>query len=185
MNVIDIHHNGDHIKLAKWLLFAAAVIQGVLLSSLAWGADEQGDKGYQFPKAADFALFDANGKQWSLESTVGKPVVIHFWATWCPYCKKLQPGLERLRQTYQDTDLEMIAISFREDKGAQPQSVLKSRGIEMQTLINGDSVADLYGVKSTPTTVFINRSGEVVWVTQVSDPDSPKLAQAIEYILTP
>ncbi len=31
MNVIDIHHNGDHIKLAKWLLIAAAVIQGVLL----------------------------------------------------------------------------------------------------------------------------------------------------------
>ncbi|WP_227006637.1 TlpA family protein disulfide reductase [Shewanella donghaensis] len=138
----------------------------------------------KFSKANDFTLNDASGTPWSLKAMAGKPVVIHFWATWCPYCKKLQPGLERIRIANQDTDLQMIAISFNEDEAATPAKVLTDRGIGMKTLIEGDKVAQLYGVKGTPTTVFINRAGDIVWVSQISDPDSPKLTQAVEYLLS-
>lgn len=152
-----------------------------LVSSVQINAEEARQ---QFPIAADFTLNDADGAAWSLQDMAGKPVVIHFWATWCPYCKKLQPGLERIRIANQGTDLQMIAISFNEDEGAMPAKVLTDRGIGMKTLIEGDSVAKLYGVKGTPTTIFINRAGEIVWVSQISDPDSPKLTQAVEYLLS-
>ena len=156
----------------------------ILFSAGVVADDSQSTAEYHFPQAQEFVLSDAKGEPWSLAEHAGKPVVIHFWATWCPYCKKLQPGLERLRLENLESDLEMIAISFNEDKGAMPAKALQQRGIDMKTLIDGDSVAKLYGVTGTPTTVFINRAGEVVWITRISDPDSPKLSQAIEFLLS-
>ncbi|WP_153915588.1 TlpA family protein disulfide reductase [Shewanella sp. TC10] len=166
------------------MTFSTLVLLLVFFSAGVHADDSQFTPEYQFPQAKPFTLNDAQGNEWSLAEHAGKPVVIHFWATWCPYCKKLQPGLERLRLANLDSDLEMIAISFNEDKGAEPAEVLKSRGMGMNTLIEGDSVADLYGVTGTPTTVFINRAGQLVWLTRISDPDSPKLDQAIEFLLS-
>ncbi|AZG75214.1 TlpA family protein disulfide reductase [Shewanella livingstonensis] len=133
--------------------------------------------------AADFELKTADGQSFTLHDYAGKPVVLHFWATWCPYCKKLQPGLEKLRLNYQDTDLQMIAISFNEDADANPGQSLLNRGLKMNTLVLGDEVAKLYGVTGTPTTVFIDRSGHIVWVTNTSNPDDPNLDKAIQFLL--
>ncbi|NKF51120.1 TlpA family protein disulfide reductase [Shewanella sp. WXL01] len=134
-------------------------------------------------KAPDFQLANAEGEIVSLMQFKGRPMVIHFWATWCPYCKKLQPGLEQLRLQHKDTDLVMLGISIREDKGAQPAKVLSDRGIEFMTLLEGEEVADTYEVRGTPTTVFINRDGEIIWKTNISDPNDPNLAKAVEFLL--
>ena len=133
--------------------------------------------------APKFALADPLGKvhQWS--EYKGKPTIIHFWATWCPYCKKLQPGLEKLRVDYSNSDLQILGISFNEDEGADPAHALEERGIHFPTLVKGESAAKAYGVPGTPTTVFINRRGEIVWVTNISDPNNPKLTLATELIL--
>ncbi|WP_299573586.1 TlpA disulfide reductase family protein [uncultured Shewanella sp.] len=164
--------------------FSVLTLLLVFFSAGVRADDSQSTPDYDFPQAKAFTLNDAEGNKWSFAEYAGKPIVIHFWATWCPYCKKLQPGLERLRLTHLDSDLEMIAISFNEDKGAMPAAALAERGIGMKTLVEGDSVAELYGVTGTPTTVFINRSGQLVWLTRISDPDSPKLAQAIDFLLS-
>ncbi|BAJ01244.1 TlpA family protein disulfide reductase [Shewanella violacea] len=133
--------------------------------------------------APKFALVDPQGKvhQWS--EYKGKPIIIHFWATWCPYCKKLQPGLDKLRVDYSDSDLQILGISFNEDEGADPALTLMERGIQFPTLVQGESAAKAYGVAGTPTTVFINRRGEIVWLTNISDPNSQKLKDATEFIL--
>lgn len=133
--------------------------------------------------ASDFSLQDAKGQLFTLSEHKGKPIVLHFWATWCPYCKKLQPGLERLRLENKQTDLVMMAISFNENEGATPAQSLTDRGIGMPTLILGDAVAKQYGVTGTPTTIFIDRNGDVVWTTRISDPDSPQLSKALGYLL--
>ncbi|GGJ03146.1 hypothetical protein GCM10007978_45860 [Shewanella hanedai] len=133
--------------------------------------------------APDFSLPDPQGKVHTLAEYKGKPLILHFWATWCPYCKKLQPGLDSIAKDYKDADLQVLGISFNEDDGAMPGEMLKKRGIHFPTLINGESVAKSYGVPGTPTTVFINRAGEIVWVTNISDPNDPSLNAAAEFIL--
>lgn len=133
--------------------------------------------------ASDFNLADPQGKMHTLSDYKGKPLIIHFWATWCPYCKKLQPGLDRIAQTHKETDLQVLGISFNEDEGAMPAETLKKRGIHFQTLVKGEAAAKLYGVPGTPTTVFINRAGEIVWVTNISDPYDPSLNAAAEFII--
>ena len=76
--------------------------------------------------APDFALKDASGKVHTLKDYQGKPLVIQFWATWCPYCKKLEPGLNKIYNKFKDANgnhkIQVIGISYREDKDANPQT---------------------------------------------------------------
>lgn len=134
-------------------------------------------------KAPNFTLETQDGRSVSLSDYQGKPIVLHFWATWCPYCKKLQPGLVKLHKKYQDQGLELLAISLREDEGAKPQDELKSRGYDFLTLVEGEQVAEQYYVQGTPTTFFIAKDGEVLWVTNQSDPNNPKLEKAVQAII--
>jgi hypothetical protein len=60
---------------------------------------------------ADFTLTDLKGKSWTLKSFSGKVVLVNFWATWCPPCRKEMPDLEVLYQQYQERGLVILAIS--------------------------------------------------------------------------
>ena len=118
------------------------------------------------------------------DDLLGKPLILHFWATWCPYCKKLLPGLQRLHTLYQDQGLQTYAISFNEDDDAHPQAVLSSRGITFSTLVNGDYVArKLFKIDGTPTTIFINADGSVLAITRSSNPKDPYLEKAVKALL--
>ena len=114
-------------------------------------------------KAPDFSLFDHSGNPITLKSYLGKGLVIHFWGTWCPFCKELQPGLDQLYRKYKASGLEVLGISIREAKGINPEQVLKSQGITFKTAVDGDKVAKMYDVPVTPSTFFIDREGEIVW----------------------
>lgn len=135
-------------------------------------------------KAPEWELKTEAGEVVKSSDFAGKPVIVHFWATWCPYCKKVQPGLDKLYQAYGDQGLQIIAISFWEDEGATPQAVLDERGHTFKTLVNGDHVArQLFGVQGTPTTVFIDKDGNIVAKTRISDPDDERLEKVVQLLL--
>ncbi|MEM8563643.1 MAG: TlpA disulfide reductase family protein [Pseudomonadota bacterium] len=125
--------------------------------------------------APGFTLMNANGEKVSLANFQGRPLVLHFWASWCPYCTTVQPGLEALIEAYADDDLVVLGINFREDEGVRPQAVLAGRGLTFFTLVQGDSTAIAYGVRGTPTTFFINAEGEIVGMTNTSNAEDPQL----------
>lgn len=110
----------------------------------------------------------------------GKPYVIHFWATWCPYCKRLQPGLESIAVDYKKTGIETYAISFWENVRANPIREMKNRGLNLNVLVQGDDVAKSFGVQGTPTTIFVNHEGTVVSRYTLSDPNDPQIRLAYE-----
>ena len=76
----------------------------------------------------------------------------------------------------------VLGISFREDDGADPQGVLAKRGHRFKTLLNGEDVARMYGVRGTPTTFFIDRQGRVLGMTHTSNPEDPVLTELAEAI---
>lgn len=133
--------------------------------------------------AANFTLSDSEGKPVNLHDYRGKPLILHFWATWCPYCKKLQPGLERLAAEFSSDGVTILGVSAREKDGADPQGVLRARGMHFRTLVMGESVFELYGVRGTPTTLFINGKGEIMARTSSSNPDDPALKSYVESIV--
>jgi len=133
--------------------------------------------------APNWLLETQAGKSISLADYQGKPVILHFWATWCPYCKKLQPKLVELEKKYKNTGIEIVAISFNEDEGIRPQDSIAERGYQFITAVDGDKVALQYGVKGTPTTYFINRHGEIIFKSTSSDITDPRLELAVKEIV--
>ncbi len=121
----------------------------------------------------------------SLSSEVlkGKPYVLHFWATWCPYCKRLQPGLETIAQGYINKGIDTYAVSFWENPRAKPTKEMQSRELNFKVLERGDEVAKLFNVSSTPTTVFVNHRGEISFTYLLSDPNDPQLRLAYETLV--
>lgn len=153
-----------------------SLVVSVFLSFAAFAQEDN--------KMPEWELYNQAGELVKSSDLVGKPIIIHFWATWCPYCKKLQPGLDRIYTKYKDQGLQMIAISVREDEGADPQKVLDERNMHFNTLINGDEVAlGLFGIGGTPTTFFIDAQGEIVGATTQSDPNDPKLEEVAQYLV--
>jgi len=133
--------------------------------------------------AKPWQLKTQSGEVISLEQYKGKPIILHFWATWCPYCKKLQPALVELQKKYQAHGVELVSISFNEDEGALPQDEIHQRGYSFITAIKGEEVADLYRVNGTPTTFFINRKNKVIWKTSSSDKSDPRFDLALKEII--
>jgi len=138
-----------------------------------------------YPTAPAWQLKTQAGDKISLSDYQGKPIILHFWATWCPYCKKLQPKLVALEKKYQDSGITIISISFNEDEGAMPQDVITARGYNFITAVKGEPVVKLYGVKGTPTTFFINRQGQAIYKSTSSNIHNPKLELAVKEIIKP
>ncbi len=134
-------------------------------------------------KAPNWELQTQAGENISLADYQGQPVILHFWATWCPYCKKLQPKLVELEEKYKNSGIKIVSISFNEDEGAMPQDSIKERGYNFITAVNGDEVAEEYGVKGTPTTFFINRHGIVIFKSTSSNIEDPRLELAVQEII--
>ncbi|NMP30927.1 TlpA family protein disulfide reductase [Thalassotalea sp. M1531] len=165
-------------KFPKSALIFLALLSLLNIKSVL--ADQYSPKQTNKIKAPSWQLKQQNGEVISWEMYKGKPVILHFWATWCPYCKKLQPKLVELAERYKTDNVSLIGISFNEDPGAMPQNVIDERGHNFVTAVNGEHIATSYGVVGTPTTFFINRHGDVIFKYTSSDINDPRLALAIK-----
>lgn len=121
----------------------------------------------------DWTLNNLSGKPISLSDYQGKPTLLVFWATWCPYCKKLLPGIARLNDKYESKGLKVLAVNIKEDW--KPEVYWRNHEYQFETVLEGDDVAKLYGISGTPGIVFIAPSGKVLGVKQFSDPEHPLL----------
>jgi thiol-disulfide isomerase/thioredoxin len=65
--------------------------------------------------APDFSLQDIDGKKFSLKEYRGKVVLLNFWATWCPPCRREMPSMERLNRNFKGKDFVVLALNQMED----------------------------------------------------------------------
>ncbi|MBE0359915.1 TlpA family protein disulfide reductase [Pseudoalteromonas aliena] len=140
-----------------------------LLSFTLYAQDQNTDEAY--PQLPTLNLQMADGSIINTHDLVGQPYVLHFWATWCPYCKKLQPALQKIN----DMGLKVIAVSFKEDDDATPAKALSNRGYTFKTAVKADAIAAQLSIRGTPTTLFIDKKGSVVWLTNTSNPEDANL----------
>ncbi|EPJ55934.1 MAG: hypothetical protein OFPI_01860 [Osedax symbiont Rs2] len=133
--------------------------------------------------AANFQLFDQAGKSISLQDYRGKALILHFWGSWCPFCRELQPKLDRLYRKYKNSGLEVLAISIGEQPTADPQQVLAELGISFITAVKGDNVARMYGVPGTPSTFFIDREAQIRWKIHSATASDALLEREVRNIL--
>jgi peroxiredoxin len=118
-------------------------------------ADDQGRQ------AADFTLTDLQGKTWSMRELKGKVVLVNFWATWCPPCRKEMPDLNALYQRFKDQGFVILAISDEEADKVRP--FIAERKISYPVMLDpGRKVNELFQVEGIPKSFVYDREGKLV-----------------------
>ncbi len=110
---------------------------------------------------ADFTLTDLEGKTWTLQGQHGKVVLVNFWATWCPPCRKEMPDLEELYQEFQGQGLVVLAISD-EDKNKVRAFLAEHHATYPILLDPGRKVNEMFRVQGIPRSFVYGRDGKLV-----------------------
>ena len=111
--------------------------------------------------APDFELEDLEGNMVKLSDFRDKKVIINFWATWCKFCVKEMPDLMKLQEEYKD-DLVVLYINVGESKEDVKEFIEDEKLSGTMVLDQKQEVAMIYGVRSFPSTLAVNKKGEVV-----------------------
>ena len=135
-------------------------------------------------KAPDFTVFDANSNPVKLSDLFGKPIVLNFWASWCPPCKGEMPEFNEVyKEVGKDITFMMVDLvdGQREtkEKGAQ---YIKAEGFSFPVYFDTkQDAAKKYGIMSIPTTLFIDKDGYIVTGAQGAI-DTKTLKKGIDLI---
>jgi peroxiredoxin len=112
-------------------------------------------------QSIDFTLSDLNGTKWSLRDLRGKVVMVNFWATWCPPCRKEMPDMEALYKRFQQRGLVILAISDEDAGKVQP--FIAAAGYSYPVLLDpGRKVNELFAIEGIPKSFLYNREGKLV-----------------------
>jgi len=113
--------------------------------------------------APDFTLNGPDGKPVTLSGHKGRPILLNFWATWCPPCQEETPALVAANQQWGDT-IAFIGVDSLEPPVMSPPFIAEF-GIKYPIAVDeGGEVTAAYHVVSYPTTFFIDSSGTVVQI---------------------
>jgi cytochrome c biogenesis protein CcmG, thiol:disulfide interchange protein DsbE len=130
--------------------------------------------------APDFTLTGLDGKTFTLSELRGQPVVLNFWATWCPPCRAEMPELQAASERL---DGEVAIIGVNQGENAQQVSgFVQPLGFTFpMPLDESMGVSRQYLVRNLPTTFFIDRDG-IIRHAQVGPLTEATLAQRLKTV---
>ena len=112
-------------------------------------------------QTATFSLKDLAGKQWSLRDLRGSVVLVNFWATWCPPCRKEMPDMDALYKRFQSQGLVVLAISDEEE--ALVRKFLGEHPYSFPILLDpGGETGKAYQMQGVPNSFVYDRGGRIV-----------------------
>lgn len=128
------------------------------------GPDMQSVRGTMRP---DFTLKGLDGKTHDIAEWNGKVVVLNFWATWCPPCRKEIPSFIDLEKKYGARGVQFVGVAVDDPKAVRPY--IEKMGVNYPILIGDNDktirISKEYGNRlgALPYTVLINRDGHIVY----------------------
>jgi thiol-disulfide isomerase/thioredoxin len=132
----------------------AILASTILLATTLQAAEVQG-------KAPDFTLKSSSGKNLKLSEHRGEVVLLNFWASWCGPCRKEMPYLEQIQEKYADYGFTVMGVNVEEDS-SKAKKMLKDIPVTFPILFDtGNSASKAYKVSAMPTTVIIDRDGNM------------------------
>ena len=115
--------------------------------------------------AHDFSLPGLDGNQVALSEFRGKPVIVNFWATWCPPCRLEMPEFQRAYEAHEEDDLVILAVNEAEQAEVVSSFFFEQMGYTYTPLLDEEGqVAEAYGAIGLPATFFVDAGGEVTAV---------------------
>ncbi len=117
--------------------------------------------------APDFTLKTLDGGEASLSKFRGRPVLINFWASWCPPCRLEMPDIVRAYEAHQAEGFVILAINLTfQDSLQEAQHFVNEFNMSFPVLLDetGEVTTDMYGLFGLPTSVFVDRSGIITHI---------------------
>jgi len=113
--------------------------------------------------APEWQLSDVDGKAVKLSDFKGKVVILDFWATWCPPCRREIPGFVSIQRKYADKGFTVIGVSVDEQGPSVVKPFMHQLGMNYPVVMGTPKVVlDYGGITAIPTTFVIDRQGDVV-----------------------
>jgi thiol-disulfide isomerase/thioredoxin len=136
--------------------------------------------------ARNFTLPDLDGKPHKLSDYRGKVVLVNFWATWCPPCRREMPSMERLSQRLKDQPFVILAVNQQEE----PDKVFVFTGqLEPSPTFpilfdRNSAISHAWGVPGLPASFIVDKAGRVAYRAMGGrEFDHPEIEQAIRALL--
>ena len=134
------------------LLFNLLLVFAVLFAVHAWQTRDAVEG-----VAPDIRGHTLNGPRFELENTRGKPVLVHFWATWCPICGLEEDAIDAIAEDHQ-----VITIAIQSGGADAVWRYMNKEGLRFPVINDEDGrLARTYGVRGVPTTFILNPEGEI------------------------
>lgn len=133
-------------------------------SGTASGEDQEAPAEDGVQPAPDFTVTNYDGEEVKLSDYFGKPVVLNFWASWCPPCKAEMPDFEEAYKNHTEVQFLMVNMTdgSRETVETAKEHV-ESQGYSFTVLFDTEySAAYAYYVNSLPATYFIDAEGNLI-----------------------
>lgn len=124
-------------------------------------------------QAPEFSIPSYQGDQVVLSDIRGRPVVINFWASWCPPCRAESAMLESLWREYESAGIYFLGVNIQDSREAA-EAYIEEFGITFVNGVDRDGRVSIdYGVIGLPATFFVNGEGVIVgrWVGAMSEQD--------------
>ena len=115
-------------------------------------------------KAADFTLKSNTGKNLRLSDFRGQVVMINFWASWCGPCRQEMPILDQLYKRYGKLGFTLLGVNVEQDS-SKANAYLKDIPVSFPILYDtANQTSKLYNVNAMPTTVMVDRNGNMRFI---------------------
>lgn len=119
----------------------------------------------ELSEAPDFTIIDADGNDVSLSDFEGTPVVLNFWASWCPPCKSEMPDFDKVYGELGE-DVTFLMVNMTDGNRETTETAkdfIETSGYSFPVYFDTEQEAAIvYSVRSIPTTYFINEEGLLV-----------------------
>jgi len=142
-------------KKRKWLriFFEVAIIAALIFGIRAWQ-----HKDMVSGVAPPFQSVLIDGKTINLEDYRGEPLLLHFWAEWCPFCKLEEGTITKLQD-----DWQVLTVAYQSGDREEVLKHMNKQQIQSwPTIIDQDSrLANSYGVKGVPTSMVLDGNGNI------------------------
>lgn len=147
-------------------------------------AEARPSKAAEITEMPGFTLTDLAGEPLSRESLAGRPVVVEFWATWCPPCRAETPDIQEVYEGHESDGLVVLAISI----GERPSTVagyVERTGTTFTVAVDqSTSVAAQYRIVGIPTHFFVDRDG-VLREWRIGSMSKKTMEKKVNEILAP